>query len=116
LPIFIQQKTFFCECLGISIFYEITVFTVTYDLTDSSNVRSFSNKNKHGIDFNSAMEIWNDIQRVEIEASSQLENRSILIGKIGEKHWTAIPGRWKLSLNFPKGPGGKARKYGMRWA
>jgi len=52
--------------------------------------KNLSNKYKHGIDFNSAMEIWNDIRRIEIEASYPLENRSILIGKIGEKHWTAI--------------------------
>jgi len=29
------------ERLGISIFYEITVFTVIYDLTDSSDVGSY---------------------------------------------------------------------------
>ena len=40
--------------------------------------KSLSNKNKHGIDFNSAMEIWNDIRRVEIEAYYPLENRGIL--------------------------------------
>ena len=52
--------------------------------------KSRSNNDKHGIDFHDAKKIWNDSQRVEIETSYPFENRSILIGKIGEKHWTAI--------------------------
>ncbi|MBL0700661.1 MAG: BrnT family toxin [Desulfosarcina sp.] len=34
--------------------------------------------------------MWNDTHRVEILTSYPLENRSILIGKINKKLWTAI--------------------------
>ena len=49
-----------------------------------------TNKAKHGIDFNEAKALWNDINRVEIHTSYPLENRSILIGKVDRKLWTAI--------------------------
>jgi hypothetical protein len=49
-----------------------------------------SNKTKHGIDFDTARNLWNDSNRVEIHTSYSLENRSILIGKIEKKLWTAI--------------------------
>ena len=52
--------------------------------------KNLANNHKHGIDFHTASELWNDTQRVEIKTSYPLENRSILIGKIREKHWTAI--------------------------
>ena len=48
------------------------------------------NKTKHGIDFHTASYLWNDGNRVEIQASYPLENRSILIGKIDKKLWTVI--------------------------
>jgi uncharacterized DUF497 family protein len=49
-----------------------------------------TNKAKHGIDFNTAKELWNDSNRVEIQTSYPRENRSILIGEIDKKLWTAI--------------------------
>jgi len=52
--------------------------------------KSPSNKHKHGIDFNRATELWKDTERIEIETPYPIENRSILIAKIGDKHWTAI--------------------------
>jgi uncharacterized DUF497 family protein len=52
--------------------------------------KSHSNKAKHGLDFNEAKRLWNDPNAVEIEAPYPLENRSILIGKIEQKLWTAI--------------------------
>ena len=52
--------------------------------------KSRTNKTKHDIDFDTAKELWNDTNRVEILTSYPLENRSILIGKIDKKLWTAI--------------------------
>jgi len=52
--------------------------------------KSRTNKAKHDVDFSAAKELWNDPSRVEILTSYPLENRSILIGKIGKKLWTAI--------------------------
>lgn len=52
--------------------------------------KSRTNKNKHGIDFDTAKDLWNDSNRVEIQTAYPIENRSILIGMIGERLWTAI--------------------------
>ena len=52
--------------------------------------KSRTNKAKHGIDFNSAKELWSDPDTVEIHAPYPLENRNILIGRIEQKLWTAI--------------------------
>ena len=52
--------------------------------------KSRANKSKHGIDFNTATELWNDQDRIEIQTNFQAENRNVLIGKIKDKLWTAI--------------------------
>ncbi|MCD6197686.1 MAG: BrnT family toxin [Deltaproteobacteria bacterium] len=52
--------------------------------------KSRTNKAKHNIDFDTAKELWNDTNRVEILTAYPLENRNILIGKIDKKLWTAI--------------------------
>ena len=48
------------------------------------------NKDKHGIDFETAMKLWNDKNRIEIQTLFSIENRSILIRKIEKKLWSAI--------------------------
>ncbi len=52
--------------------------------------KSSSNKIKHGIAFDTAKDLWNDSNRVEIETSCPIEERTILIGKVKNKLWTAI--------------------------
>ena len=52
--------------------------------------KSRVNKSKHGIDFNTATELWNDQDRIEIQTNFQAENRNVLFGKIKDKLWTAI--------------------------
>ena len=52
--------------------------------------KSRANKSKHGIDFNTALELWNDQDRIEIQTNFSAENRNALIGKIGDKLGTAI--------------------------
>ncbi len=52
--------------------------------------KSRANKSKHGIDFNTATELWNDQDRIEIQTNFPAENRNALIGTIGDKLWTAI--------------------------
>ena len=52
--------------------------------------KSLRNKGKHGIDFERATDLWKDGNRVELHASYPLEDRGIMIGKIGKKLWTAI--------------------------
>ena len=52
--------------------------------------KSDSNKNKHGIDFVEAQNLWNDFDLLEIPAETTDELRFLIIGKIDEKHWTGI--------------------------
>lgn len=54
------------------------------------NDKSNSNKMKHGIDFETAKNIWLDENRIEIHAPHPVENRGIIIGKHNNKLWTAI--------------------------
>ena len=49
-----------------------------------------SNRAKHGIDFVDAQALWDDLDRLEIPAKTSDEPRSVVIGKIGNKHWSAI--------------------------
>jgi len=52
--------------------------------------KSESNKYKHGVDFIEAQELWNDADLLEIPAKTSDEARFLVIGKIGDKHWTGI--------------------------
>jgi hypothetical protein len=52
--------------------------------------KSADNKRKHGIDFEEAQALWADSALVEIPARTSDEPRWLLIGKIDEKHWSAV--------------------------
>jgi uncharacterized DUF497 family protein len=52
--------------------------------------KSRANSAKHGIDFETATQMWNDGGRVEIHTTFPDENRSIMIGRIDKKLWAAI--------------------------
>jgi uncharacterized protein len=52
--------------------------------------KSCQNQERHGIDFVHAQELWSDLDRVEIPAKTVDENRSMVIGRIGGKHWSAV--------------------------
>jgi uncharacterized protein len=52
--------------------------------------KSAENNRKHGIDCEVAQRLWADAGLVEIPARTSDEPRWLLIGKIDEKHWSAI--------------------------
>jgi len=52
--------------------------------------KSIRNKEKHGIDFVEAQLIWEDPERIEIPARTEDEARYLVIGKIGNRHWSII--------------------------
>ena len=52
--------------------------------------KSASNLDKHGIDFVEAQSIWLDASFIEVKAISEDEPRSLVVGKIKGKHWSAI--------------------------
>ncbi len=52
--------------------------------------KSNSNKKKHGIDFYEAQALWDDSDFIEIPLKTIDEPRFLVIGRISEKHWSAI--------------------------
>ncbi len=52
--------------------------------------KSQANAQKHGIDFNEAQALWDDPDMVEIPARTDDEPRYLVIGRIGERHWSGI--------------------------
>jgi len=57
---------------------------------DFNEQKSRANKAKHGIDFVEAQELWDDPDLLEIPATTGDEPRTIIIGTIDKKHWSAI--------------------------
>ena len=52
--------------------------------------KSATNLMKHGIDFLEAQALWEDADRLIVPARTQGEARHMLVGKTGQKHWSAI--------------------------
>ncbi|MBS3942805.1 MAG: BrnT family toxin [Dethiobacter sp.] len=52
--------------------------------------KSESNKQKHGIDFYEAQELWDDPDLMEIPVYASDEQRFLVIGQISGKHWSGI--------------------------
>lgn len=52
--------------------------------------KSEANKAKHGIDFVEGQVLWEDPDRLQLPARIQGEPRLMLIGRIAERHWSAI--------------------------
>lgn len=52
--------------------------------------KSAANLEKHGIDFIDAQALWNDPNLIEIDANPYDEVRTIAIGKINKRYWSAV--------------------------
>ena len=52
--------------------------------------KSHANQAKHGIDFLEAQLLWLDDMLLEIPARTPDEPRFLIIGTIGNKHWSAV--------------------------
>ena len=52
--------------------------------------KSNRNKKKYGIDFLDAQALWDDPDFIEIPMTTTEETRFLVIGRISEKHWSAI--------------------------
>ena len=52
--------------------------------------KSQLNKSKHGIDFVEAQALWDDPELLEVPLKVDDESRALVVGQIGEKHWSAI--------------------------
>ena len=54
------------------------------------DAKSLSNRSKHGIDFVEAQKLWDDPVLLQIPAKTEDEPRYLVIGLIGDKHWSAV--------------------------
>jgi len=63
------------------------VYTMDFEFDPDKSV---VNLKKHGIDFLEAQALWEDVDRLLVPARTQGEARYMLVGKIGQKHWSAI--------------------------
>ena len=52
--------------------------------------KSAANKAKHGIDFEEAQALWDDPAYVTTLVTTNGEPRFLVVGRIGEKIWTAV--------------------------
>ena len=52
--------------------------------------KSNVNREKHGIDFDTAQALWDDDAYLEIPAKDVDEPRYLVVGKIKGKHWSAV--------------------------
>ena len=52
--------------------------------------KSAETKRKHGVDFEEAQALWSDFALLEIPARVTDEPRSVVIGKMNAKHWSAV--------------------------
>jgi len=59
-------------------------------LFEFDQAKSEANKAKHGIDFVEAQALWLDEMLIEVAARTQDEPRYLVVGLIGQKHWSAI--------------------------
>ncbi len=60
------------------------------DVVEFDGTKSQANLDKHGIDFVDAQQLWKDPYLLEVKAKCVDEPRYLLIGKIGDKHWSAV--------------------------
>ena len=60
-----------------------------YDFEFDSR-KSLPNKEKHGIDFVEAQDLWLDPDLLEMPARTEDEPRLIVIGRIGSIHWSGV--------------------------
>ena len=52
--------------------------------------KSRSNKKKHGIDFDEAQALWDDLDLIVVPARTSDEPRYLVVGRIGETHWSGV--------------------------
>lgn len=71
-------------CISIQLWYKI------YMEFEFDPTRSAANKVRHGIDFDEALALWEDVEAIEILLPFAGESRFMVIGQIDGLHWSAI--------------------------
>jgi uncharacterized protein len=57
---------------------------------ECDKVKSETNKIKHGIDFETAINLWSDNDRIIIPAKTTGEQRFLLAAKLNKTFWSAV--------------------------
>ena len=57
---------------------------------ESDPRQSLSNKKKPGIDFGETRQFWDEVDLLGIPARTEDELRSVYMGRLEGKHWTAV--------------------------
>ena len=52
--------------------------------------KSAANKARHGVDFEEAQVLWEDTDALQVRVDRPGEERYVVIGRMGGKHWTAV--------------------------
>jgi len=66
------------------------IFFIPSDSFEFDPRKSAKNASKHGISFDEARKLWADPDRVEAPARTLDEPRTLVIGIINDKHWSAV--------------------------
>ena len=53
-------------------------------------IKSATNQETHGVDFETAQSLWRDKSRIEIQAPFPTEDRWILLGRLHGRVWAAV--------------------------
>ena len=59
-------------------------------LCEFDGKKSLFNQDKHGLSFEEIQVLWQDPDLIEIPAMSEGELRYLVVGKIADKHWSAV--------------------------
>ena len=62
--------------------------------------KSAENKRKHGVDFEEAQALWSDPALLEIPVRVDDEPRWVVIGKMLDKHWSAVITRRDVNVRI----------------
>lgn len=73
--------------LDTQVFQRYIFYTVNFEFDAD---KSSSNQKKHGIDFVEAQRLWNDPDLIAVPARTIDEPRILIIGRIEDRHWSAI--------------------------
>ena len=84
----------FCESCGLELFSNESLddkFSKSNTNQEYNEIKSSTNKLKHGIDFIEAQKLWEDPYSFEIPSSqNEDEKRFLVLGQIDSKNYTAI--------------------------
>ena len=93
LPIIIGQEAA-RQALGrlvyAGVWLAVRMFPSRRTQFEFDDAKSAANLEKHGIDFIRAQQLWNDPDTIRAKAKSTDEDRHLVIGMIGRRHWAAV--------------------------